>query len=297
MAFEGASDGTALFGDGSDPQQTTAVETETQQVDTTGEQKTAQQVMDELFEVKVNKQTFKVPKQELIAGYQRNKDYTQKTMELAEERRQWAAREQQYQKQLEDVKAWLSDPANLRAAYTQVVQQRGFEDPDVPLTAAQAQQLIKAQIEQERQSMQQELQKSRESIMTESQAMKLFDEMGGVVKGLLQTHPELGTVDGIDALLYRDVSKMDPQNFEEVKAGLAEAAKARAEKIRAHFTTQQKTAAVQKAKLTNGIEPPGGKTVSATPEQKFEMGSSGGRAKLRDQIVQDLMAAALEEKG
>jgi len=248
-------------------------------------------VSEEMYEVKVGGKSFKVAKDELISGYQRMRDYTQKTMELSEQRKGWEGERERIYKQVEELRTWLSDPSNLSSYYQQLIQQRGYEDPNTPLTAAQAKSLMEAQLAKEREALKKEFATVRQQTLSEAQASQMLTEVNAAIKGLLETHPELKAVDGVEALLYRDAAAREPQTFEEVKQAIADAAKLRAERIRAHFTEQRKVDAVQKQKLTNGIEPPGNAGVPTAPREKFKLGDKG----LMDAVMQDLIAAQKAE--
>lgn len=245
---------------------------------------------DGTFEVKLDGKPFRVPREELVSGYQRMKDYTQKTMKLAEERRAWETERASVYKQVEELKTWLQDPANLQQYYQQLIQQRGYENPDTPLTASQAQQLVQAQLEKEREQLRQAFINQRQNILQETQAMSYLAEVNATIKGLQETYPELAVVDGIDALLYRDVANMNPQSFDEVKQGFAQAAKNRAEKIRAHFNEQRKRDVTQSNRLAQAMEPPGSAGVPAVPPPKFKLGDKA----LVHAVMEDLLAAAKE---
>lgn len=243
---------------------------------------------EELFEVKVAGKTFKVPRSEVVSGYQRQQDYTRKTMEAAEQRKAWEAERQQVYARVEELKTWLSNPANLQTYLQQVTQQRGYEDPNSPLTAAQAEHLVQARFAQQQQILDQKLSQKEVEIEQRQQAQSYLQDLNATVKGLLDTHSELKSIDGIDALLYKDVAAMQPGSLDDAKAMFATAAKARADKLQAHFTELQKRSATQTAKLQRGIEPPGGAGVPAAPSQTFKR---LGDPDLLKSVVDELMAS------
>lgn len=79
------------------------------------------------YEVKVKGEVKKVKQSDLIAGYQKAEDYTQKTMQLAEERRsveaaaQQAAQERQY---------YLTNLQQMQAQLAQAVKSGAIAEPD-----------------------------------------------------------------------------------------------------------------------------------------------------------------------
>jgi len=245
---------------------------------------------EDLFEVKIDGKLYRVPKSEVIAGYQRQQDYTRKTMTLAEQRQAWENERKQIYEQVEELKVWLKNPVNLRNYMAELSKQQGFEDPDMPLTAAQAQQLVEARLKQEREAWLKQQDAKSEETITKVQATQYLNEINATIKGLLDTYPELKAVDGIDALLYKDVAAMDPQSFDEAKQGFAKAAETRANKMRSHFSEQLKVKAVSSNKLAQGIEPPGSAGVPTTPQPKFKLGTSD----LMKQVLADLNAGEVK---
>jgi hypothetical protein len=246
-------------------------------------------VTPEMYDVKVNNQTIKVPLDELRNGYSRQQDYTKKTMELSQERQRYQQELSQYQDQIQKVQTFLSDP-RVQNALRQL--QAGVEDPSKPLTAEQAMQLQsqaaahqQAQLEARMNQMQQELE-------VRSLANQYSSEIESTTRQLLDKHPVLQDIDGIDELLRRDVANRQPATLQEAKQFFAEAAQARADRLMQRFQTQQKEVAVQQGKLTkNGIEVGGQAPAIVPPEKKFKFGSND----LFQAAVSDMMNAAINK--
>lgn len=214
-------------------------------------------VADQLYEVKIGGQVRKVPLNELLSGYSRTQDYTQKTMALAEERRRIEAGIEQERQQ---VREFLSKRENVQQLLDYLATQDGGQNPQnpqngQPLTAQQLQAALaaeRARQAQDRQALMQEL----EMKQTESSYRADIDTH---IKGILETHPELKSIRGVDRILKQAALEQDPATVEEAKQYILQAAADQVEAIKAHFVTQQKAAAVAKANLTQrGTEPPGG---------------------------------------
>ena len=254
---------------------------ETQVVDTTP-------VVDEdpLYEVTVQGKKLKLPLSEIRNGYQRNRDYTQKTMELSEMRKAWEREKAEITNKTEELRKWMSDPQNLKQYYDYLVQQQGFETPDQPMTAAQVQQMLAKERTAQQAQVKAMLDHERNEMTTKQQAAAISQEISGTIKGLLESHSELQSVDGIEALLYKDVASQHPDSVEEAKRLFAEAAAKRAEKLRTTFMEQQKRSAVDAEKLKKGIQPPGGTGVVSTSQPKFKLGSMD----LRNAVLADITA-------
>jgi len=82
------------------------------------------------YEVKINGETKKVKQSELIAGYQKGEDYTQKTARLAEERRQVEAVAQQAQAERTQ---YLQNIQSMQAQLAQAVRSGDLAPPDPAL--------------------------------------------------------------------------------------------------------------------------------------------------------------------
>lgn len=235
----------------------------------------------ELYEVKVNGQTFKVPLDELRNGYQRQQDYTKKTMEYSDYRRQADSELQQYKQRLEEVGTFLSNP-QVQNALRQL--QAGVTDPSKPLTAEQAMQLYQSQAEQTARAQETRLAQMAQELEVRQLAAQYTGEINTTIKGLLDKHSILQNIEGIDELLKRDVAQRQPATLEEARKLFSEAAEGRANRILGVIQNQQKQAAAQQAQLQKtGIEPPGGSALPPPPPTNFKLGSN------------DLFKAALED--
>lgn len=242
---------------------------------------------DQFYDVKIGGQTRKVPLAELLNGYQRQQDYTQKTMALAEERRGFETKFEAERTQLRD---FLSKPENVQQLHQYLLQQQGLQDPNStqPLTSQQLQQALAAERTrqaQDRTSMIQELE------MKQMESSYRAD-VDNHVKAILDQHPELKSIRRIDTILKAAAAEQEPATIEEAKQFMLQAATEQVEAIRAHFTEQQKVAVLNKQNLTlKGTEPPGGAAPMPQPKQVGKMGSPEFNADV-SAYLQQLGAAA-----
>jgi hypothetical protein len=233
---------------------------------------TPSQVADSLYEVKVGNRTLRVPLSELTNGYSRHQDYTQKTMALAEERRQIQAQMEQERTQL---RSFLSDRQNVQQLLDYLATQQGNAptqpgQPTQGLTPQQLQAALaaeRARSAQDRQSLMEEL----EMKQTEAGYRRDLD---GHIATLLSTHPELKSIRGIDRILKSAAAEQDPATIDDAKALMTQVAAEQVDAIKAHFTEAQKQIAIQKTQLTaRGTEPPGGAAPMPPSKSVGRMGS------------------------
>jgi hypothetical protein len=250
----------------------------------------------EMYEVKVNGQTIKVPLDELRNGYSRQQDYTKKTMDLANERNTWTQRETQYQTelrqhqdQLNRISQFLNEP-RVQSALRQL--QAGIEDPNKPLTAEQVLQLQRQEAARQQEMFSGEFQRIQQELEVRHLANQYAGEIDSTIKQLQDKHPVLQDIDGLGQLLKQHVAQRNPQDISEAKQYFVEIAEAMANKLTSRFQTQQKQAAVDQAKLVkNGIETGGQTPAIVPPEKKFKLGSND----LFQAAVSDLMHSALNK--
>lgn len=221
---------------------------------------------DQFFEVKIGGQSRKVPLNELLSGYSRTQDYTQKTMSLAEERRQIQA---QVSAEREQYKSFLSKAENVKQLYDYLLQQQGSNNPNAPLTTQQLQTALAA----ERQAREQERGQIMEDLRNEQLTNSYKVEIDKSIQDILGTHPELRSIQMIDRILKQAALKNEPATVEDAKAYMVSFAKEQADRIRAHFTEQAKVAAVNKNTLTSrGTEPPGGAAPGPSSKPAYKLG-------------------------
>ncbi len=223
-------------------------------------------------------------------------DYTQKTMELAEYRRQAEAHLRQV----------LTNPQLLRAQLAEIERLQGpvapapqAPAPDDLVTVEQHQQLLRAQLEQTQRQTQAYVNQALLRAETNRYAEEYTGEVNRHMSVLTgEKFPILKDVDKIEKLILDDVSDMvkariamnpeTPVEIGEVKTLIAQVAEKRATKLQARLKEHQKMEAVRAAKVTKqGIEPAGG----APPAPKASPSYKLNDPRLTELIISDLTAA------
>lgn len=221
-----------------------------------------------MYEVVVGGKKWKVPVSELTKGYQRQRDYTQKTMEIAEARRMWDQEKTEFTKQVEELQKWLENPQNVYAYYQQLAQRTGFNP------AAPNNQQPPVDLRQIEQTIDQRVAQARQEFQVAQLTTQFTAEIDKTVSMALETHPGLKKIRGIGQLLRTEVAARQPENLQEAKQLLLQIASEQAAELKSLQAEQAAAAASQSSPLTNGIEPPGGTTPVAVPSnQPMKIGS------------------------
>lgn len=236
----------------------------------------------ELFEVKVNGQTFKVPLDELRSGYSRQQDYTRKTTELSEWRRQAEEQVQQYATRLQQYEALIQDPRVRN--YLESLNAGNESLEDVP-TVANVQKLLESRTAQIEQTISERIAAAQAEMEIKHLQSTYEEQLATTFRGVSEKFPFLSGIPGIEMQLRKAVAERGPQNIDEAKKLLVEVATSHAQKVVDHFQNQQKTDAITRAKQLKGIEPPGGQAPPPL-ESAMKLGSKD----LREQAIADLVA-------
>ncbi len=239
-----------------------------------------------LYEVKVGGKVWKVPASELVSGYQRQQDYTKKTMELAHARKQWEEQANQWGTERQQLAQFLQ---NREAVQQYLRKLQGYEEPNDLMTAEQAQQMMQRQAQQLQSLTQKQIAQAQTESEIRQLQMNYSAEIDRTLQSLLTQHPELQAVKGIEKLIREDVIERGPATIDEAKQAFIAAAKARVDQLRGVFTNQQKQQAVAGAPLRNGIEPPGGSALQPVPKQLYKLGDP----QLLADAIRDLEAGNL----
>lgn len=262
----------------------------------------AEEVATQTWEFTRKGQTVKVTDQtqalELIRkGY----DYTEKTMELAEQKRQTEA-------QITQAREWLRNPVNVRSLLqtlegTPPVPAPHTPDPEAFPTVAETQAAIAAQVRQAQATMQVEAQTLVQRALLDAETARYTQEYKaevGKTMSLLtaEKYPILQDVEKIDRLILDDVSEVirgkvaeNPSHvatIDEVKDLMVQSAKRRADRLDARVKEHLKMAVVREAKLKEkGAEPAGGGTPPPAEDPTYKLGD----ARLTKSVIAELQAA------
>jgi len=224
----------------------------------------------------------KLTAKQIKEGWLRQQDYTKKTQELAEHRKQLEPIATAYQKAMEEreqIKELLSDPRALMYLLQQQVAAQGpVMDPNEPITAGQAQQYLSAQAQQLQQRIEQLEQKlvkgvneTRQVAAQEAQDLietaRHAESINATISSIYEEHPVLQSVPEMEDLMRWRVAQRKPQTIEEANTAFKEVGAELAKAINDKFVALNKQQVVTQQKLvTHGIEPPGGAGPQPSPE-------------------------------
>lgn len=232
-------------------------------------------------------------------------DYTQKTMELAEQRRQLEAQARAVLTNRELLKQQL---AYLEAQQGPVVTPAPADRPTQPapddlINVQQTQQLIQAQLREAEARMQAQAQRA----VLEAETARYTEEYRGSVSKTLaavtERFPLLKDIEKVDKLILDDVSdkvaaqiQLEPEkvvSIDDVNKLIVEVAERRHNRLHARLQEHQKMQAVRAAKVQQqGIEPAGGQPPAAEPEPVYKLDDP----RLTEQVIREL-SAAFSRKG
>lgn len=226
-------------------------------------------------------------------------DYTQKTMELADFRRELEAK----------VRSVLTNPQLLRAQLAEIERQQGPVTTPVPqdeppdptdlVTHQHAQQLLRAQQAQVQRQTEEMVNRAILKAETHRYAEEYTSEVNRTMATLVnEKFPILKDVEKIEKLILDDVSDqvkariaMNPDEqveISEVKLLIAKAAEKRADKLQARVKEHLKMEQVRAAKVVqSGIEPPAAPAPAPKPAPAYKLNDP----RLTELILQDLNAA------
>lgn len=234
---------------------------------------------------------------ELKKGYLRHRDYTQKTMSLAEERRQaQAAAEQAHQQAqaaqqfYQEALQWRQLANNPEALARFAEQQRlamGQPNPEEPISYAQLQQIRARDAQTMQAQVMEQVRNELVRLETGRHEAQFFGELDQHAKDLLERNPELKKVRGITRLIVEDARARKPQTAAEFKQFMAEEADDRAGAMRTTIKDHEQAAIMRHAKASApSINPPGGSLPAVqAPTKRLKLGSTEFYA----QIEQDLL--------
>jgi hypothetical protein len=229
-------------------------------------------------------------------GNLRQEDYTRKTQEVAEMRKSAEnvfKAYQQMQQEREVVAAFLQNPEQVAQFMVEQYGPQGLQllltslagveqapNPSDVATVSQAEKIaqkqaaqVARQLEQTKQEMRSEIEQERERARYEAEVQEYTKMINPVIQDIFNNNPILSAVDGMEDLIRYKVYKLNPQSPQDAINAFQRVAKEQVEKLNSRYTELNKKQIVQKSKLANGTEPPGGSGVQ--PQAKtFRKGNS-----------------------
>lgn len=252
----------------------------------------------QLYEVKADGITQKVPLQELIRGYQRQSTWTRKTQELAEQRKVLGDNVAEFQRIVRDrdrIRAYYremfgEDIGNAQAtamARGAAPQPGASVDPQDLLTRTEVEQLMSQREKQLREELRNEMTQG----ISQVEEARLTEHFRGMIRRkmgeIYQEYPELQKIPGIEEDLKAAAKSHVPQSAEEMLHLLTEYAGIKAQAIRELTRGAVTSSATAKATVERGILPPGGTVAPQPPAERFR---SVKDPRLKEQVLRDLLS-------
>lgn len=249
---------------------------------------------DALVRVKVNgkEEVVKMSDyKEMVSG---TADYTRRTQTLAEQRRQLEDHFAQREAELQQAARWIQAQAQQQDPVQRLAQALQAQQPPKPqqnpneiVTVGEVQKLLAefaAQQQGQLGVVKQEITESQRAALIEAQEKQFIAQesarFGKAMEGLMETDDGKLLADvnpEADKLIRWETAKMRPENTEQAVEFAQKVAKGWADKVREKFVTQQKTVAVEAARVK--MEPPGSGSAPAlqtsTKPQSY-LGKDGG---------------------
>lgn len=224
---------------------------------------------DAFVSVKVDGQDKLLPWKEARNGIQFHDVFTRKTQDLASERRAFEESQKefntlkgQYDQRINALQSVLSNPQQLAALYMYAAQQSQGGQPPAPTP------LTTAELPKIREELTGQFEKQfgqyRDELVKAQQAARFETELETHMKSVLEKHPLVAAVDGIEDVIYGRVANLGVKTLDEAKEHARVIVEAMSAKAAKAFEDQQKRAVLEKTNaLRNGAEPRGGAPVNA----------------------------------
>lgn len=199
----------------------------------------------------------------------RQADYTRKTQELAEQRRQIQEAGQYIQQTLNNPSALLQ---LAQQHYSQQPNTPQAVDPNAPVTMAQLQQFAQLQ-QQSYANLQQQAQQYVENRL---QVANYAENINQTLGEVFTQHPVLKLDPSTEEVLRWKVSQMNPQDLPSTQAAIKSVAAEMAGKYQNFYQSQQQSATVQRAQLAaTGTVAPGGAAPQALQQPTYQKPDGG----------------------
>jgi len=230
---------------------------------------------DQLYDVKYRGKTLKVGLQELLNGYSRHADYTQRTQELGRREGEWTSRLGQYERAIQELRGVLTDRNRLAQILQQMPPGEGGDNQgDEILTRSQVEEMRQKWFEEFETQQTHKMQAHQYQAQVNHLKGKFLGDLKGVYDSAAQQYPMLKKLPLFNELRLK-VGTYEPQSIADAKALLAneirelarengwEAGGAPQQVSQNGYLAQRATPSVP------GIEPPGGGAVMPPEGPRF----------------------------
>jgi hypothetical protein len=228
----------------------------------------------------------RLTKQEIKDGWLRQADYTKKTTEAAEMRKQAEAvlaRGQQMEAEREQLRQVLSNPqALMYLAQQQLAEAQGPQfDPNAPVNMGQVSQLaeynaqqLQAHLQQMELNSQALAEEARNAAVQEVtnrlETAKYTESINATLSDVYKEYPILKSVPEMEDIIRFRVAQSKPADIKEANEAFVRIGAEVAKSVKESFAAATKEQVIDKTNLVSGgIEPPGGAAVPAVAPQPY----------------------------
>jgi hypothetical protein len=228
----------------------------------------------------------RLTRQEIKDGWLRQADYTKKTTEAAEMRKQAEAvmaRGQQMEAEREQLRQVLSNPqALMYLAQQQLAEAQGPQyDPNAPVNMGQVSQLAEYNAQQLQAHLQQmELnsqalaeeakQAAVQEVTNRLETAKYTESINATLSDVYKEYPILKSVPEMEDIIRFRVAQSKPADIAEANKAFIRIGAEVAKSVKESFAAVNKEQVIAKTNLVNGgIEPPGGAAVPSVAPQPY----------------------------
>lgn len=230
---------------------------------------------DALVRLQVDGKDLDMPWKDARSQMMLHSSYTQKTQALARERAElenqrtsFGSERDQLLGQVQQLQTILRDPAKLSMLHMALTAQQQQQNPQAP---PQSQAVTFDQLNAFRQQILQEAKQTLDGSWREreqaAQAKHLETELDNAVKPLIADHPILSKLPGVADLIYGEVEKMRPVDFNQARQYMATVVEGMKESLGQATVNAGKQAAITSTKLANALEPAGGQAMPPTAKK------------------------------
>lgn len=242
---------------------------------------------EQLYEVKHRGKSLKVGLQELLNGYSRHADYTQRTQELSRREGEWTTRLSQYERAIQELRGVLSD----RAKLAQILQQMPADeqvgsDADEILTRSQVEEMRQRWFEEFAQQQEQKAQAQQYKAQVDHLKGRFLGDLRAVYDSASEHYPMLKKLPLFNELRLK-VGTFEPQSIADAKALLAN---------EIHELAKDNgwdVARAQAPVTPQSIEPPGGSGVMPPEGQRFSSVRDPGLKSAVQADIEQMIRASL----
>lgn len=250
---------------------------------------------EQLYTVRHRGKEFKVGLQELLNGYSRHADYTQRTQELTQREKDWTTRLGQYENAIRELRGVMSDRQKLAQILSQMPAAEGGSDGDEILTRSQVEAMRKQWFEEFAAQQTNQFQAREYQGQVNQLKNQYLGELQGVYASFSEQFPMLKKLPLFNELRLK-VGTFDPQSIADAKALLANEIRELAKEAGwapAGSTPPHVNGGGMPSPVVPGIEPPGGAGLMPPEGPRFSsLRDPGLKSAVLGDIEQLMRAAA-----